>query len=399
MDSRIFITGAGIISALGIGKDSTLEALRECRSGVGSVRLLNSRLPELPVGEVKFPNEELSSMLGIPSGTPTNRTSLLGMAALKEALAQASLSPEDLAEASLVSGTTVGGMDMSERWYRDYISPGSDEHTEYLKIHDCGAVTDAVADWSGGFKFSMTLSTACSSAANAVITGVNLIRSGRASIVAAGGSECLSNFHLCGFNTLMICDSSPCRPFDAGRAGLNLGEGAAYLILESEESAFRRGVQPLAEMAGYGNACDAYHQTAASPEGEGAFRAMSAAIRMAGITPSDIDYVNAHGTGTLNNDLAESAALRRVFGTDLPPVSSTKAFTGHTTSASGSIEAVICLLAMEHSFIPVNLNWTSPSEGCIVPFTGVGKRVEARIAMTNSFGFGGNDTSLILRKI
>ena len=179
-----------------------------------------------------------------------------------------------------------------------------------------------------------TLSTACSSATNAIITGANMLRCGLADIVVVGGAECLSLFHLNGFNALMILDHQPCRPFDRDRAGLNLGEGAAYLVMETAASAQQRGLKPKFVLSGYANTCDAFHQTASSPEGEGAYLAMTAALKTAGLKPEDIQYINAHGTGTPNNDESESKAILRVFGEHYPPVSSTKSFTGHTTSAS-----------------------------------------------------------------
>lgn len=227
--------------------------------------------------------------------------------------------------------------------------------------------------------------------------GANLLRTGQYERVVVGGSESLSNYHLNGFNSLMILDRETCRPFDASRAGLNLGEGAAYLVLETLESARQRGAEPLARFSGFGNACDAFHQTASSENGEGAFLAMQKALRMAGLQPSDIDYVNAHGTGTPNNDASESAALRRVFTESVPPVSSTKAFTGHTTSASGSIEAVFCLLALQHSFVPLQLNWHTPDAACVTPCTAVLNK-PLRHILSNAFGFGGNDSSIIISR-
>lgn len=397
MPSKVYITGSGVISAIGIGKSQTLDSLLQGRSGVGKPHLLRLLHPELPVGEVPIGDDALMERLGYDKSKPYNRTILLGISALKEALEEAGLSEDDIRKASLVSGTTVGGMDKSECFYKSFLSD-SDRYTRYLKLHDCGATTDAIADYFKGFSFATTLSTACSSAANAVIFGAELIKSGRASIVAVGGCECLSNFHLCGFNTLMILDSRPCRPFDASRNGLNLGEGAAYLILESEESVMGRSVKPLAALAGYGNACDAFHQTASSDDGEGAFLAMDKALKMAGIPASCVDYVNAHGTGTPNNDISESAALRRIFTGGVPPVSSTKSYTGHTTSASGSIESVICLLALREGMIPSSLNWSEPDEGCIKPFVSEDLKREVRTVMNNSFGFGGNDSSLIFTK-
>jgi 3-oxoacyl-(acyl-carrier-protein) synthase len=196
----------------------------------------------------------------------------------------------------------------------------------------------------------------------------------------------------------MILDHEQCKPFDTQRAGLNLGEGAAFVVMETEASAKSRGADILAMFSGFGNACDAFHQTASSDNGEGAFLAMDKALRTAGLQPSDIGYVNAHGTGTPNNDASESQALVRLFGQQLPPVSSTKGMTGHTTSASGAVESVICLLALQQSFLPANYGFSTPMENGIVPVTSVGTHYDLRHVMCNSFGFGGNDTSLIFSK-
>ena len=196
----------------------------------------------------------------------------------------------------------------------------------------------------------------------------------------------------------MILDHEQCRPFDATRAGLNLGEGAAYIVLETAASARKRGVTPIGELNGYGNACDAFHQTASSDDGEGAYLAMQKALDMSGLQPADIDYVNAHGTGTPNNDVSESQALKRVFGQHMPKVSSTKGMTGHTTSASGSVEAVICLLALQQGIVPANYGWKQPMENGITPVTACLQNVELKHVMCNSFGFGGNDSSLIISR-
>ena len=193
----------------------------------------------------------------------------------------------------------------------------------------------------------------------------------------------------------MILDHHRCRPFDDTREGLNLGEGAAFVVLESQEMAAHRGVVPHAFLTGYGNACDAFHQTASSNDGDGAVISMRLAIKMAHLTSQDIQYVNAHGTGTPNNDESESVALKRVFGENMPLVSSTKAFTGHTTSASGSIEAVICILAMQHHFVPANLGWRCQMANGITPTLGV-ENIHLEHILCNAFGFGGNDTSLVI---
>ena len=272
----ILVTGTGVVSAIGLGKAQTLEALLNGRSGVGQLQYLKTEHKEFPVGEVKLTDAEMRSRLGIADDAITTRTALMGMLALEEALQDAGLTKEMLPNVGFISGTTVGGMDMSEQFYLDYIN--NEAHKEYIAAHDCGSCTEMTAAHFGKFAFVTTLSTACSSAANAIILGANMIRCGEADIVVVGGSECITKFHLNGFNSLMILDTAPCRPFDATRNGLNLGEGAAYLVLESEESAKRRGVKARALLSGYGNACDAYHQTASSPDGEGAYRAMKEAL-------------------------------------------------------------------------------------------------------------------------
>ncbi len=401
MAGRLVITGAGVVSAIGCGKAVSLDALRSCRSGIAPVKYLKGGPEGLPVGEVPLSNEEMAAKAGVPLSMASNwpRTTLMSILALQEALSQAFIetpgsnrlssvkkTPESLslADIPVIGGTTVGGMDITERIY-----------PRVSALHSCGASTDLAVEFLGGAKFATTLSTACSSATNAIIYGANLIRSGKFQRVVCGGSESLSAYHFHGFNSLMILDKEPCRPFDATRAGLNLGEGAAYLVLETEESALRRGVTPIAVLSGWGNACDAFHQTASSPDGEGAFLAMRKALEMAGLDVSAIDYINAHGTGTPNNDASESAAIRRIFDDNLPPVSSTKSFTGHTTSASGSIKAVFCLLALEHGFVPRQLNWSAPDPSCIVPQTEPLEK-DLRHILCNAFGFGGNDSSIIL---
>ena len=394
MPLGIPIVGAGVISAIGCGMDATFESLFNAKSGIGPISYLSTSHDDLPCGEVHLDNASLKRMAGIPEEEIVPRTALLGIQALHEALGSAGLSREDLLGAAFVSGTTVGGIDITEDRFLQYLSGEGD--ASLFRLHDCKGTTEATSRPFGKFAFSTTISTACSSAANAIIYGANLIRAGLFDIVVAGGSESLSRYHLNGFNSLMILDSQPCRPFDESRNGLNLGEGAAYIVLESPSHAASRGVSPLAYLDGYGNACDAFHQTASSPEGDGAFLAMSEALRSAGLSPSDIGYINAHGTATPNNDASESAAIRRVFGDSIPPVSSTKGFTGHTTSASGSIEAVFCILAMEKSFIPVNYGWKKGFEGGIVPVNKHIHGVKLDHVLCNAFGFGGNDSSLLL---
>ena len=393
--TNIVITGEGIICAIGQDKQSVLDSLQHKHSGIGTMQLLRSCHKELPVGEVPLSNDDMRSQLGVKD-TMINRTTLMGMLAVRQALEDAAIQCDTVKEKPLrlvlISGTTVAGMDITEDLFDQFSH--SDAALQCLRYHSAGASTRLIAEYFDIFSEYTTISTACSSAANALMLGARMLTAGEADVVVAGGAEALSLFHLNGFRSLMILDHEPCRPFDATRAGLNLGEGAAFLVMETEESATRRGVTPHAYLTGYGNACDAFHQTASSDNGEGAYLAMTEALQMAGLKPSDIQYVNAHGTGTPNNDLSESMALRRVFGDHLPLVSSTKSFTGHTTSASGSIESVICLLALQHQFVPANLGWSQATDGGIVPTMGE-DHCHLQHVVCNSFGFGGNDTSLV----
>lgn len=407
---NIAIIGEGIVSAIGNNKQEVLQSLLEQKSGIGEMQYLQSVHQELPVGEVKLSNGEMKRLLCIPEACPVSRTSLMGMLAIEQALADAGISMDDSLlgrgvfknpiNTVLISGTTVGGMDITENYFERmlHLAEGNAMDNDMgfvLRNHDSGSCTNQMAEGLFVFNEATTLSTACSSAANAIMLGARMLENGEADIVVAGGTEALSRFHLNGFNSLMILDQERCRPFDATRAGLNLGEGAAYVVMTSEKIARQLNATPHAYVTGWGNACDAFHQTASSENGEGAYLAMKAALEKAHLSAEDIQYVNAHGTGTPNNDPSEATALGRIFGERMPWVSSTKSFTGHTTSASGSIETVICLLAMQHHFVPANLGWKNPMGNGFKPSLG-GKDVCLNHVLCNSFGFGGNDTSLVL---
>ncbi|MBQ4449782.1 MAG: beta-ketoacyl-[Prevotella sp.] len=397
---NIAITGLGIICAIGNNSQQVLDSLVNRKTGVGMMKYLQSCHTELPVGEVKLSDDELKTLLSLPVESLYSRTTLLGAVAVKQAMADAGLSADMLAgkKVVLISGTTVGGMDVTERILADMRevlqTPNANRSTpiDYVKRHDCGSTTNEIAQICGLDCEVCTISTACSSAINSIIVGCEMLRSGEADLVIAGGSEALSKFHLNGFNTLHILDTEVCRPFDATRVGLNLGEGAAFVVLQKDKA------DGKAYIGGYGNKCDAFHQTASSDDGEGAYLAMREALESSGIDKSQIDYINAHGTGTPNNDPSESVALKRIFGDDMPLVSSTKGFTGHTTSASGSIETVICVLAMQNNFVPVSYGFSLVDEACIHPFEGDDKQHRMDYVICNSFGFGGNDSSLLLMR-
>lgn len=393
--TRIVVSGMGIVSALGVGKAETLKALFSEKSAISPIRYLNTIHRDIPAGEVPLSDHEIKKLINYQSDKEISRSALLGRIALEEAIAEAGLTPADGHRTAFLSGNTVGGMEQSEGFFSDLLSDESKKG--FIRLHVSGSCTDAIAEaYGGSFKLVTTISTACSSAANAIIVGANLIRNGKADIVVAGGTECLSKFHFNGFNSLMILDHDTCKPFDAARCGLNLGEGAAYLVLESESSAKRRQAPILCELSGYGNACDAFHQTATSNDGTGPFLAMRQALESSGLKPDDIDYVNAHGTGTPNNDESESIAMQRIFGDKMPLFSSTKSFTGHTTSAAGSIESVISILALQHQFVPANINFSQRMDNITAePVKHTVTDVKLHHVLSNSFGFGGNDSSCI----
>lgn len=399
MAQRIFVTGTGIISCLGNNLHENLASLLGSRSGIGRIHHIDTLLKEeLLVGEVLLTREELFSLADILPAEGYSRNALLGIIAAKEAGARARLTENRELKTGLISATTVGGMDQCELYYLDFLN--NDTRNAYIDSYDCADSTEKIANELGISDFITTISTACSSAANALMLGARMIRTGRLDRVLAGGCESLTKFHLNGFNALKILDKEPSKPFDERRAGINLGEGAAYLVLESEESIKKTGNQPLCELAGWGNACEAFHQTASSPEGAGAYLAMKKALEISGLRPEDIDYINAHGTGTDNNDLSEGKAIETLFGERIPLISSTKPFTGHTTSAAGSTEAILSILCIQHQIIWPNLNFEIPiSELHFSPVKQQITNQSVNVVMSNSFGFGGNDTSLIFKRI
>jgi len=399
MAGKIFITGLGIISGIGNNLQENLHSLIHSRSGIGDIKHLETHLRgEIPVSEVKLSNNELFNLAGIAVQEGYSRTALLGIIAATEAYTNSHLEKSDAFRTGLISATTVGGMDKCELYYGDFLT--NDSRNIYIDSYDCADSTEKIADILGITDYLATISTACSSSANAILLGARMIRNGFLDRVVAGGTESLTNFHLSGFNALKILDKEPCKPFDARRNGISLGEGAAYLVLESEEAVESANKPVLCELIGWGNACEAFHQTASSPDGIGAYLAMKKALEMTALSPGDIDYINAHGTGTDNNDIAEGRAIEKLFGNTIPYVSSTKPYTGHTTSAAGSTEAIISILAIIYQLIWPNLNFKEPMDDLnFTPVIELLKNVNVNCVMSNSFGFGGNDTSLIFRRV
>lgn len=398
MAKQVVITGIGILSSIGKNLPETIESLLASRSGIGTLKHLNSpHQDEFPFAEVPYSNQDLLDIARLTDPSNYSRNTLLGMIAAGEAFQQARLDRLPRRKTGLISATTVGGMDRCELYFNDFLTNNS--KNQYIDVYDCADSTERIANILNIRDYLTTISTACSSAANAILLGARMIRRGRLDRVVAGGTEALTSFHVNGFSALKILDKMPCRPFDANRNGITLGEGAAYLILESEEAAREGDREIFAELAGYGNACEAYHQTASTPDGKGALLAMERALNVSGLDPSAIDYINAHGTGTDNNDIAEGLAIERLFGEKIPFVSSTKPFTGHMTSAAGSAEAILSILCLTHRMILPNLNLKTPMpELHFTPVTELRKNTDVSLVMSNSFGFGGNNTSLIFRK-
>ncbi len=396
MADRIAITGIGVVSALGLNVEENFSALKNKRSGIKSIRFLETiHQNELPAGEIAFSDEELALKLGFKLNENWTRTSLLGLMAAREAWNHAQMEENKTSRLGIVSATTVAGMRKSELFYGDFIKNGQGKN--FIQTHDAGDSTEKIADDLHIKDYLTTISTACSSSANAVMIGSRLLKNNLVDKVIVGGTDSLSRFTINGFNTLMILDKEACRSFDENRAGLNLGEGAAYLILERESEVGDKPI--LAYVEGYANANDAFHQTASSPEGKGAGLAMSRALKNAGLDAKAIDYINAHGTATGNNDLSEGMAIQEVFGNRLPKISSTKPYTGHTLGASGAIEAVFSVLAIQEQIIFPNLNFKTPmKELYFSPETELIENVAVNYVLSNSFGFGGNNSSLIIAK-
>ncbi|MCP4311176.1 MAG: beta-ketoacyl-[acyl-carrier-protein] synthase family protein [Bacteroidetes bacterium] len=400
MDRQIWITGMGIASSIGMNVEESLGALVAGRRGIGPIRILDTiHKDDFRVGEIPFTDQQIMEMLEIPAARYRyyTRTSMIGMIAAREALEHSGIDLADGVATALVSATTVGGMDKTEREFA-----GGRITTGFVATHPCGDSTDKIAEFLGIEGYRTTLSTACSSGANAILHAARLIKHGFVERALVGGVDALSKFTLNGFNSLMILDREDCRPFDHSRKGLNLGEGAGFLVLESDRVA--EDHRKICRLSGYANANDAHHQTASSPDGQGAYDAMNAALSMSrlppgGISTERIDYINAHGTGTENNDASEGAALVRIFGDQLPPFSSTKAFTGHTLGAAAGIEAVFSVLAIREGIIFPSLGFSEPMETpAISPVSRVQKEVALRHVLSNSFGFGGNNSTLIFSK-
>jgi 3-oxoacyl-[acyl-carrier-protein] synthase-1 len=397
MNKRVAITGMGIISSIGNSVEENFQSLINGKTGISTIENLETIHKEvIMVGEIKLTNQQLAQLLNLSEDNNFSRTTLLGAIAVREALENANVKDINDCRSGFISATSVGGMDLNEKYFYEYYNDESLH--KYINSHDAGDSSHQIADYIGLKGLVTTVSTACSSAANAIMLGCRLIQSGQLDRVIVGGTDALAKFTINGFKTLMILSDTYNTPFDNDRKGLNLGEAAAFLVLESDEIVQKNNKKVLAYVSGFGNANDAFHQTASSENGEGAFLAMQKAFKLANLHPNDIDYINAHGTATPNNDLSEGRAILRIFNDNVPDFSSTKAFTGHTLAAAAAIEAVYSVLALQHNLVFPNMNFKKPMEEFnLIPQTTL-KEKNINHVLSNSFGFGGNCSTVIFSK-
>ncbi len=390
--NRVLVTGVGIVSSLGIGVNNFFNALLEGKNGFVESETFNSSLyPQRLVGEII----DLSSVL-----PPTwqleaknDRFLQFGLIAVQEAISIAELSLEDLnrGKTAVVLGTGSGRVDKKE----DHNIP----QLTSLSLHSISSQINHYLELEGP---AITFIPACAAGNNAVGYAFDLVQSGMIDIAITGGIDAITHLDFASFNAFKALASDICKPFDKNRDGLVLGEGAGILVLEREQYAEKRGASTIyAEIIGYGLSNDAYHIATPNPSGKGATAAMQSALKQSCIDLQDVDYINAHGTGTLLNDVMETRAIKNVFGKAAYniPVSSTKSSIGHTLGAAGGIEAVICALAIHHSRIPATLGLNNPDRECDLDYVPNKSRFkEITVALSNSFGFGGHSASIILKK-
>ncbi len=394
--SRIFVTGIGIVSPLGMGVLPNLNGLGMGLCGISTMQHTMSKYAEeLPFGEVKIATDALCDLLQV-NCKGVSRTSLLSLMAFREAILQSNVSTAQLQQhdTALIGATTVGGMCLIDELYEN--ANKLSNNTDYIASYDASSVTLYLQNKYKIGGIINTFNTACSSSANAIMYGARLIKHGLANRAIVGGADSLSKFTINGFNALRIFSKQICTPFDANRMGLNLAEGAAYLVLEGEGTVGDKEI--LAELSGFSNTNDSFHPTALSAQGDGPFLAMQKALAIASLKPADIDFINTHGTGTENNDLAESVAMKRVFDS-VPSFASTKSNTGHTLGAASAIEAVFSIFNIVHQELYPHLHFSKAiPETALIPVQTFQKRFIKHV-MSNSFGFGGNCSSLIFSKV
>jgi 3-oxoacyl-[acyl-carrier-protein] synthase II len=397
----VVITGAGIVTALGLGWKPNAEGFRLGRPAFRPVSLFDvSRQRAKTAAEVDLPDALPPTGLSRRQLARLDRAAKMLLLAANEAWQQAGWKPVN--DVPLVLGTTAGGMSLGEDYFRQAVqSPGRHRRQPTRAIHYQPQVQARMVLDALGFNGPITIiSNACASGSNAIGHAWNLVRCGQAECVLAGGYDALSLLVFAGFDALQALSPTVCRPFDARRDGLALGEGAALVALETLEHAQRRNALILGELIGYGTTIDRHHLTQPQPEGNAALAAMNLACDAARLGPKDVDYINAHGTGTPLNDSAEALAIRRWAGdrASTLPVSSTKASIGHLLGAAGAVEAVICLMVLREQWLPAQAAFETPDPACNFPIVCQPRDAQVRVALSNSFGFGGVNATLIFRR-
>ncbi|HQU94802.1 MAG TPA: beta-ketoacyl-[acyl-carrier-protein] synthase family protein [Saprospiraceae bacterium] len=396
-NKEIWITGMGIVSALGTDPNACFTQLHSAISPLRPLLLHESIHSEHYIGgAVPLSDTEIRQSTNTHHHA-YNRTTLLALIASQQALDSAGIE-DSTRDIISVNATTVGGMPLTEKYFDAIITGKYQVNTDFINEMDCGSLSRVIRRQHNLNRMHFMISTACSSGSNAIMFGARLIQAGKSSIVLAGGSDSISKFVLNGFLSLKNVDKNMCRPFDRDRFGLNLGEGSAYLVLEEKTHAQKRYKTPLAILSGYGNINENFHITGSSPDGQGAMNAMNLAIQKAALCPEQIDFIHTHGTSTLDNDLAESIAIKSIFGSSIR-FGSSKSYTGHTLAASGCISSVLTIGMMQKGFIFPTLGFLNPIEETgMKPVSKVQENVHLKHCLVNSFGFGGNNTSLIFSK-
>jgi 3-oxoacyl-[acyl-carrier-protein] synthase II len=409
-DRRVVITGAGVISSLGLNLEDFWENIKAGKNGITLVeRFDTENLPTKVAAEIKDFDPE--QFMDRKDAKRLDRFCQFAVAAAYEAYEKSGLDKVEFDKTRMAVhvASGFGGLSTSEAQHNLYINKGPKRISPFaVTMMICNMAAGKIAIDLGAKGPSECVVTACASSAYSVGNAFKLIQHDGADVVVAGGSEAsLTRYGLSGFaaNRSISFVEDPneaCKPFDKDRSGFVMGEGGAILIMEELQHALDRGADIIAEVIGYSATCDAYHFTAPEPEGDGAYRCMGNALKDAGISTSDIDYINAHGTGTQLNDITEAMAIKRLFGEEEKnvAVSSTKSMTGHSLGAIGALEVIITAKAVEEDFLPATINLTEQDPECGLSnlVIGTGQHKVVNYAISNSFGFGGHNATLVLKK-
>jgi 3-oxoacyl-[acyl-carrier-protein] synthase II len=399
--SAVVVTGIGLVTSIGTGREQFWNALMAGRSGFGPVRSFDTSRFGVHLGAeiADFNPQEYVFELDPEA---IGRSSQLAIAAARLALSDGSLdlAQVDRSRAGVCVGTTSGEPHFIEAFDDQYVTGKLEQvGREFITRYPCHVVPGHVAKELGLAGEAMMIPTACAAGNYAIAHASDLLRARKTDFMLAGGADSFSRITYTGFARLGAIAPEVCQPFDRNRKGMVPGEGAALLLLELKERAIARGARIYCEIAGYGLSCDAHHMTAAHPQGEGAARAMNMALKNSGLSASDVDYISAHGTGTPTNDRLETIAVKKTFGRLAYeiPISSIKSMLGHTMGAASAIEAAACALAITHGRIPPTMHWANQDPECDLDYVpNISRTRSVTVAMNNAYAFGGNNSSLIL---